>query len=134
MIVYITCLSSLHEPGDASAQEKWYHSSCLQDAVWGLSDKDDPKRNFDIRQRISDVKIIMFVEDCVSESGSVSLTEINNEYTKILHEHKIEKALDQKKYLKALIKDQIPNIEFVQPPRRNESENVVMSKVIWRGS
>lgn len=125
-----TCLSSLHEPGDASAQEKWYHSSCLQDAVRGLPDEDESKRNFEIRHQISDAQIIMFVEDYISTHGSVSLTEINNEYAKILHDHKIEKALNQKKYLKALIKDQIPNIEFVQPPRRNESEKVVMSKLV----
>ena len=52
------------------SREKWYHSSCLQDAVHGLPDENESKRNFDIRQRISSVQIIMIVEDCVSLTGS----------------------------------------------------------------
>ena len=33
------CLSSLHDPGDAAAQEKWYHSNCLRDAIKALPEE-----------------------------------------------------------------------------------------------
>ena len=33
-------------------------------------------------------------------------------------------------YLKKLLSDRIPNITFVQPPQRNESETVLLSKCL----
>ena len=42
----------------------------------------------------------------------------------------VEKAENQRKYLKTLIKRHLPDIKFVQPPRRNESENVVLSALV----
>ena len=49
----------------------------------------------------------------------------------ILSENKIkDKADDQKKYLKKLLKKHIVNAEFVQPPCRIESENVMMAVVV----
>jgi hypothetical protein len=126
------CLSSLHDPGDASAQEKWYHSSCVKDAIRALPEENDSQAaDLEIRQHISDIQLIMCVNSSLSENGAVlSMTDINNEYAALLYKNKINKSDNQKKYLKTLILKHIPNAEFVQPPRRNESENLMLSKSV----
>jgi hypothetical protein len=127
-------LSSLHQPGDAHAQEKWYHSSCLQDAHrtcsndTGVDDAHD-----DMMRAISDVQIVMHVKSSLmSNAGLVlNMAEINNVYMSILKENNIENLRDnQRKYLKKLLSDRIPNITFVQPPQKNESERVLLSKSV----
>ena len=57
------------------------------------------------------------------------MTDINNVYVGMLRENKIEKAENQRKYLKPLIKWHVPNAKFVQPPHCNESENIVLSEL-----
>ena len=73
-----TCLSSLHEPGDAHAQEKWYHSSCLQLALRTIPDDSPSRSELELRQRISDVQLIMYVESCLQEDGLISMTDVND--------------------------------------------------------
>jgi len=45
---------------------------------------------------------------------------------------KNEKAENQRKYLKPLIQQHVPNAEFIQPLRCNESENIVLSELIGK--
>ena len=66
----------------------------------------------------------------MSNSGLVlNMAEINTMYMSILKENNIENSgNNQRKYLKKLLCDKIPNITFVQPPQQNESERVLLSK------
>jgi len=81
-----TCLSSLHEPGDAHAQEKWYHSSCLQLALRTIPDDSPSRSELELRRRISDVQLIMYVDSCLQEDGLISMTDVNDVYASILRE------------------------------------------------
>ena len=56
-------LSSFHERGDAHAQEKWYHISCLQDARGTCSsDTDTESAQNNLMRTLSDIQIIMHVK------------------------------------------------------------------------
>jgi len=123
-------LSNLHEPGNAFALEIWHHSSCLKEATRTLRDNHSKHYDVNVRQRIEDMQLIMYVESCLSEDEAISINDINDTYITILRENRIEKAENQRKYLKTLIKKHLPHIKFVQPPRRNESENVVLYPLV----
>jgi len=86
-----TCLSTLHESGDTHAQEKWYHSSCIQIALRPFPEANQEQSELEFRQRISDVQLIMYVESCLHEDGAISMTDVNNVYAGVLRENKTEK-------------------------------------------
>lgn len=130
-------LSSLHQPGDAHAQEKWYHSSCLQNARRTCSNDtgciDNSPNN--ITKVISDDQIVKHVQTLfISDPELVlNMSQINSMYMSIIKENNIEPLSgDQKKYLKQILCDRIPNIMFVQPPQKNESERVMLSKYLGK--
>ena len=112
------------------ALEIWYHSSCLKDATRTLRDNRSKHYDVNVRQRIADMQLIIYVESCLSDDEAISMNDINDTYVTILRENRIENAENQRKYLKTLIKRYLPDIKFVQPPRRNESENVVLSALV----
>lgn len=61
----------------------------------------------------------------------LNMAEVNDIYLAILKENNIENLRDnQRKYLKKLLSDRIPNIKFIQPPQRNQSERVLLSKYV----
>lgn len=125
-------LSTLHQPGDAHAQEKWYHSSCLQDARRTCCDHTDQDNTHDMMKAISDLQIVMYVKSTLMHDDGLvlSMTEVNNMYLSILKENNIESLDNQRKHLKKLLSDRISNITFVQPPRKNESERILLSKSV----
>ena len=81
---------------------------------------------------LSDVQIVVRVESSLSDAGLVlTMADINNMYMSILRENNVENLRDnQRKYLKKLLSDRIPNITFGHPPQRNESETVLLSKYL----
>ena len=97
-----TRLSSLHESRDAHAQEKWYHSSCIQIVLQSIPEANQEQSQLELRQCISDVQLIMYVESCLHENEAISMTDVINVYVGILRENKIEKAKNQRKYFKPL--------------------------------
>ena len=61
----------------------------------------------------------------------LNMADINNKYVSILKENNICTFKEnQRKHLKNLLSDQIPNIKFVQPPQQTESEKVLLSKAL----
>ena len=81
---------------------------------------------------LSAVQIVMRVESSLSDAVLILTTaDINNMYMSLLKENTVENLRNNhRKYLKKLLSDRIPNITFVQPPQRNESETVLLSKCL----
>ena len=99
-------LSSLHEPGDAHAQEKWYHSNCLQDAHRTCCDDTCvDSANDKMMRAISDMQIAMHVQSSLVCDGGLTLnmSDINDMYMSTLKENNIENlGENQRKYLKKI--------------------------------
>ena len=57
------------------------------------------------------------------------MNDVDEAYGAILEENKVKSGSHHyKKYLKKLMEENIPSVEFVKPPRVNESE-----RVVWKG-
>ena len=122
------CVSGLEAKGDAAAQEKYYHRACLRNAQRSCIDKvDEDKltRNICDELMLLSVKCSLFVNDAIK----LSMNDINNEYISILEDYSIHDtySTNHKKYLKELLKEHIPAIQFIKSVRRNESEMVSLS-------
>ena len=85
-----TCLSTLHEPGDAHAQEKCYYSSCIQIALRSVPEANQEQSELELRQHISDVQLIMYIVSCLHEDGAISVTDMNNVYAGVFGENRTE--------------------------------------------
>ena len=85
-------LSCLYQPGDAHAQEKCYHSNCLQDAHRACcSDTGIDNAHVNMMRALSVVQIVMRVESSLSDAGLVlTMTDINNMCMSILKENNVE--------------------------------------------
>ena len=121
------CVSGLEQAGDAAAQEKYYHKKCVRYAQRTFTDnvsKDKMTRD------ICDELLLLSVKASLSDPGTVlNMNEINDEYVSILEEYHITEQYDfhHKRYLKDLIRENLPNVEFVKSVRKNESEKVILS-------
>jgi len=124
------CVSGLEQSGGAAAQEKYYHKKCLRYAQRTFSDSVSKDK---ITREICDELLLLSVKASLSVGGVVlSMNDINDEYVSILEEYHIEQLYcgNHKKYLKELIQEYLPNVEFVKSVRKNESEKVILSKSI----
>ena len=128
-----TCLSSLHSPGDAAAQEKYYHRNCLREIERECSLVGSNTHGFLIKRRMCDLQLLMSVMFSLSSSGAiVSMTDVNNEYLSILRENQMHytQSGNHNKYLKKFLTEHVTNIEFIKSPRKNESENIILKTTV----
>ena len=84
-------------------------------------------------QTICEELLLLSVKSPLFVDGiTLNMNETNNEYVSILKEYGIDDMYcgKHKKFLKDLLQEHIPNIEFVKSVRKNESETFTLSKSI----
>eukprot|EP00795_Rhopilema_esculentum_P017661 gene17661-9309_t len=118
-------LANINEPLDCAAFDLYYHRNCLRDQ----ERKSKPMEGAGVHETgnyIADIEIINELR-CSLENGTVTnINEVNQEYNNLLCEFGANTwSGDRKKYLKGLIVKHIPDVKFVKPPRKNESERIL---------
>jgi hypothetical protein len=79
----------------------------------------------------ADEQILLSIKEKLTHQGaSISLNDIDAEYEVYLHDAGIADTYHHKAHLKTLISDNILDVKFVRPPRMNQSELVMKSKVV----
>ena len=125
-----TCLSTLVEPGDASAQEIWCHKNCIVYAERTCRIDDVNNKRYSIHRKLVDLEFVASVKLSLADGEVLNMSDLNKKYICMLIEHGIPKTSDNnKKYIKDLTKC-IENINFILPPRRNEKENLLLNETV----
>lgn len=125
-------IAEILEPGDAAALEKYYHRDCLRVADRHCKEPGDSDAHRHVRS-VCDAELIVHVRDSLSVEGCVlSMNELNSYYIDLLKERNIYKkeSDNHKKYLKELIEQHVPDVEFVQPPNPIHSHRVMRKKSV----
>ena len=119
-----TCVSELEGAGDASALEKYYHTTCLRSA----------QRTFTPVFHSN----VLSIQNTLSDGVTLNMGEVNDVYLLILKRYNVEvdETTNYRKHLKLLNTEYLPNAQFVKSFRKNEPDNIVLLKkqlaTLWK--
>ena len=111
-------LSNLFAPGDAAAQEIWYHRTCFRSAerTCNQSTSDNDAQRKKMMKTIADAQVCNYVRnELISGNKTVAMKDVNEKYETILRQYNIHDKWHHKKHLKGLISKHIPETKFVTP-------------------
>ena len=113
------------DAGDASALEKHYHKSCLRIAQRQIKANKDHDNESLIRS-LCDEQLILAVQNTLKDEEDVMLdmSQVNDAYLSILKRYRVDvdETTNHRKYLKKIIQEQLPDVQFVRSLRRNEPD------------
>ena len=131
---FVVRLNTLTDPTDAVANDVQYHQQCwiYAQRLAAKSGEVDGSRVIDDSARvIADIEILNAIE-CELENPTgtaLNMNNINLSYINLLKDNNYDNmGTNYKRYLKQLIGENIPNIEFIKPRCQNESEKICSSK------
>ena len=130
-------LNTLCNAADAVANDVQYHQRC-----WLYAQRNAKKTNnihcdtdsieiADTSRVISDIELLNVVkcEFDKKENTDLNMNNINNTYINLLQDNNhADINPNYKRYLKQLILEIIPYVEFIKPRRKNESEKLCSTK------
>ena len=120
------CVADLEDVGDASAFEKYYHRNCLRAAKRTLTSQvDDEKAS--LTRTLCDEQLILAIENTITDDVPLNMVQVNDAYLSILKRYHtdVDETKNYRKYLKKLIGERLPEVQFVSSLRRNEPEKLV---------
>ena len=127
------CVSHLQDTGDASALELYYHRRCLIYAQRTCSSAHEGQCLSQLIRIACEEELITSVQNTLADPEvQINMSDVNDEYLSILRRYQvpvIEKE-NHRKHLKHLISDRMPDVQFVKSSRKNESENLVLPRVV----
>lgn len=122
-------LNSIPNANDAVANDVQYHLTCwvvAQRTVNSLSVTIQELE--DIDRVLADIEIVNLVQESLHDTV-LDMQSLNATYNTMI-ETSVDKPLgNYKRYLKQLLQENIPNVTFIRPPSRNQSERVCSSQV-----
>lgn len=126
------CVADLEDVGDASALEKYYHRTCLRTAQrTSTSNEDDD--NASLIRSLCDEQLILAIQNTLADDdASLNMAQVNDAYLSILKRYhaEINETTNYCKYLKKIISERLPDVQFVSSVRRNEPDKLVQSTVV----
>ena len=128
-----TCVSELVDAGDASALEKHYHRNCLRYAQRTFGAYCESASVKQVVRSACDVELVLAVQNTlVDDSASLNMAEVNDTYLAILKRYSMEitESGNYRKYLKQLLSERLPNLQFVKSLRKNEPDKVVLPEAV----
>ena len=128
---FFICLNTLCNAADAVANDVQYHQRC-----WLYAQRNAKKTNNshcytdsieidDISCVINDIELLNVVKCELDKKGNIDLNanNINTTYINLLQDNNhADINPNYKRYLKQLILENTPYVEFIKPRRKNESE------------
>ena len=122
------CVSDLNDKGDAAAVEKYYHRDCLRNAQRSCEIKDEMSNNERTRNICDELLVLSVKSSLYIDKSVLNMRDINDEYLLLLENYGLDHTYcDRKKYLKDLLMEKIPEIQFVNSIRKNESQKVSLA-------
>ena len=128
-----TCLSELVDAGDASALEKHYHRNCLRYAQRSFSAECESASVKQVSRSACDEELVLAVQNTpADDSASLNMAELNDTYVMILKRYSVQitESRNYRKYLKQLLSEQLPNLQFVKSLRKSEPDKVVLPAAV----
>ena len=92
-----TCLSILVEPGDASAQEIWYHKNCIVYAERTCRIDDVNNKRYSIHRKLLDLEFVASVKLSLADGEILNMSDLNKKYICMLIGHGIPETSDNNK-------------------------------------
>lgn len=126
------CVADLFDAGDASALEKYYHRTCLRTAQRTSSTKIHHDNELLIRS-LCDEQLILAIQNTLKDKDvTLDMAQVNDAYLSILKRYHmdIDETTNYRKYLKKIISELLPDVQFVGSLRRNEPDKLVRSTVV----
>ena len=116
-------LNKIPNASDAVANDVQYHSKCWV-AAQRKANVEEELEN--VNRIVADIEIQDIVENILKESTeSVADRKIlNTTYNNLLGTNEV----NYKRYLKQLLLENVPGLQFILPPARNQSEQVCSSR------
>ena len=115
-------MNSIPNSADAVANDVQYHLKCWILAERSTQVNPDEIQIFDDTERVvADIEIIEIIRMDCNESKIMNMNNLNKTYNNLLGNCDAEEV-NYKRYLKALLEDNIPGITFPRPPNRRQSE------------
>ena len=113
-------------------QEIWYHKNCIVHAERTCRIDDDVNnKRYSIHRKLVDLEFVASVKLSLADGEVLNMSGLNKKYICMLIEHGIPETSDNnKKYIKDLLTKCIENINFIRPPRRNESESLLLNETV----
>ena len=128
-----TCLSELVDARDASALEKHYHRNCLRYAQRSFSAERESASVKQVSRSACDEELVLAVQNTLADdSASLNLAELNDTYVMILKRYSVQitESRNYRKYLKQLLSERLPNLQFVKSLRKSEPDKVVLPAAV----
>ena len=128
-----TCLSELVDAGDASALEKHYHRNCLRYAQRSFSAERESASVKQVSRSACDEELVLAVQNTLADnSASLNMAELNDTYVMILKRCSVQitESRNYRKYLKQLLSERLPNLQFVKSLRKSEPGKVVLPAAV----
>ena len=124
-------LCSAIDPTDAHAIDVLYHNVCWANNVTNvlrsnrfsntLLEGDDRESHI-----ATDIEFISILGGWLEDGNIMCMATLEKTYNSIAHENGIELPIMNRKKLKQLILEGIPNVEFSKPKKVNEPERVML--------
>ena len=120
-------LNKIPNASDAVANDVQYHSKCWVAAQRKAHVEESlPQELENVNRIVADTEIQDIVENILKESTE-SVTDkksLNTTYNNLLGTNEV----NYKRYLKQLLLENFPGLQFILPPARNQSEQVCSSR------
>ena len=114
-------MNSIPNSADAVANDVQYHLKCSILAERSIQvNRDEVQIFYDTERVVADINIIEIVWTNCNESKIMNMNNLNKAYNNLLENCDAEEV-NYKRYLKALLEDNIPRITFSIPPNRRQS-------------
>ena len=125
------CVADLEESGDASALEKYYHRTCLRSAQRTCSKTNH--NDVSLIRSLCDEQLVLAIQNTLSDDDvTLNMAQVNDAYLLILKRYNLDvnETENYRKYLKNLIAEWLPHVQFVSSMRRNEPDLLVLSTAV----
>ena len=125
-----TCVSEVEGAGDASALEKYYHSTSLRSARRTFTPVFHS--NVLVIRTVCDEQLLLSIQNTLSDVVTLNMGEVNDAYLVILKRYHVEvdETTNYRKHLKQLNTEYLPNAQFVKSFRKNQPDNIVLPKTV----
>ena len=117
-------------PGDASARDKYYHRICLLSAQRTSTNENHSDVSFICS--LCDEQLHYVIQNTLTDDVPLNMAQVNEAYLLILNRYNVDVNGTKKyrTYLKKVIAEGLPNVQFVSSLRRNEPDKLVLSTAV----
>ena len=124
-----TCVSDLHDDKDAFAKEKYYHDHCMLYAQRTCNYRVEDQ--YKVLSAICAEELLVSVQNTLISGIPLNMSQVHESYKEIMRQyHGNIETKDYRKYLKTLISDNLPHVQFVKPKSGKMPDKLVIEETV----